>query len=82
MSFIDHRRFESAFESIDKAILPRLSLLLDGVLDSAALARPGVDAEDHAEALRRNARQLDRLAGLVAAVAPHAQREVAPRIAA
>lgn len=74
MSFIDHRRFETALESIDKAILPSLCQLLDGVLDSAALARPGFDAERHSAGLRRSARQVDRLARLVAAVAPHGRR--------
>ncbi|HEV2816765.1 MAG TPA: hypothetical protein VGW40_06040 [Allosphingosinicella sp.] len=74
MSHIDHRQFESALATIDKAILPSLSRLLDGVLDSAALARPGVDAEHYSAGLRRSARQVDQLARLVGLVAPHAQR--------
>jgi len=37
-----------AFESIDRSILPSLTSLLDNLLDSAALARPGVDADLHA----------------------------------
>ena len=57
--------------AIDKAILPSLSRLLDGVIDSAALARPGVDAEDYSAGLRRTARQVDQLTRLVALVAPH-----------
>ena len=75
MSFHDHRQFGQALDSIDKAILPNLSRLLDGVLDSAALARPGVDAEAYAAGLRRTARQMDQLTRLVALVAPHAQPE-------
>lgn len=71
MSHIDHRQFESALDTIDKAILPSLSKLLDSVIDSAALARPGTDAEDHARGLRRTARQVDQLTRLVGLVAPH-----------
>ena len=69
MSHIDHRQFEGALDTIDRAILPSLSRLLDGVLDSAALARPGVDAEDYSAGLRRAARQVDQLSRLVALVA-------------
>jgi len=73
MSFHDHRPFGQAFDTIDKAILPNLSRLLDGVIDSAALARPGINAEAYATGLRRTARQMDQLTRLVALVAPHAQ---------
>ena len=71
MSYIDHRQFESALERIDVAILPGLSHLLDDVIDSAALARPGVDAEAYAEGLRRTAVQVAQLTRLIALVAPH-----------
>lgn len=69
MSVHNHRQFESALASIDQAILPNLSRLLDSVLDSAALARPGVDAEAYSAGLRRTARQMTRLTALVGAVA-------------
>lgn len=59
MSHIDHRQFASG---LDAAILPGLSHMLDLLLDSASLARPGVDAESHAAALRIAARELDVLA--------------------
>jgi hypothetical protein len=81
MSHIDHRQFGSALDRIDQAILPSLSRLLDGVLDSAALARPGVDAEDYSAGLRRTARQVDQLSRLVALVAPH-QRAAARNVSA
>ena len=81
MSHIDHRQFESALDTIDKAILPSLSRLLDSVIDSAALARPGVDAEHYSAGLRRTARQVDQLSRLVALVAPH-QRATARNISA
>ena len=71
MSLIDHRQFETALDTIDKAILPSLSRLLDDVIDSAALARPGVDAEGYSAGLRKTARQVDQLTRLVALVAPH-----------
>jgi hypothetical protein len=71
MSHIDHRQFDTALAAIDRAILPSLSQLLDSVIDSAALARPGVDAEDYSADLRRTARQVDQLTRLVALVAPH-----------
>ena len=69
MSVHDHRQFETALTRIDEAILPNLSRLLDHVLDSAALARPGVDAEDYAAGLRRTAEQMAQLTVLVGAVA-------------
>jgi len=71
MSFVDHRQFDTALDRIDKAILPSLSRLLDSVIDNAALARPGIDAEEYSDGLRRTARQVDQLTRLVALVAPH-----------
>lgn len=81
MSHIDHRQFETALDRIDVAILPSLSRLLDGVIDSAALARPGVDAEEHSAGLRKTARQVEQLTRLIALVAPH-QRSSAANISA
>ena len=81
MSHIDHRQFETALDRIDVAILPSLSRLLDSVIDSAALARPGVDAEDYSAGLRKTARQVEQLTRLIALVAPH-QRSSAARISA
>jgi len=69
MSFHDHRQFDGALASIDQAILPNLSRLLDGVIESASLARPGADAEAYSAGLRKTARQLDGLTRLVALVA-------------
>jgi hypothetical protein len=69
MSVHNHRQFESALAGLDRAILPNLSRLLDSVLESAALARPGVDAGDYAAGLRRTARQLGHLTALVGAAA-------------
>ena len=71
MSFVDHRQFEGALDKIDVAVLPSLSRLLDDLIDSAALARPGVDAEEHSASLRKTARQVEQLTRLIALVAPH-----------
>jgi hypothetical protein len=73
-----HRQVDEALGSIEEAILPRLSLLIDTVLDSASLARPGHDAERYAAELRETARQVDGLTRLVAAVAPERRRAQPP----
>jgi len=72
MSFQNHRQFSNALERIDQTVLPNLARLLDGVLDSAALARPGVDALAYADALRHGAVQVGQLGALVGAVAQRA----------
>ncbi len=69
MSFQNHRQFTNALERIDRTVLPNLSRLLDGVLESAALARPGIDAIHHADVLRHSAAQVAQLTALVGAVA-------------
>ena len=69
MSHFDHRQFDPAAAGLDTPILPHLSRILDSLLDSAALARPGHDAEAYAAGLRATARQLDALTGLFEAVA-------------
>jgi hypothetical protein len=69
MSFQNHRQFSNALERIDQTVLPNLSRLLDGVLESAALARPGIDALSYADALRESAGQVAQLSALVGAVA-------------
>jgi hypothetical protein len=74
MSLYNHRQFEHALARIDQAILPNLSRLLDSVIESAALARPGVDGEAYAAGLRDTAVQMDRLTRLIGAVA---QRNIA-----
>jgi len=73
------KRIGESLDEIEGAILPRLSHLLDGLLDSAALARPGADADIYATGLRYTAFQLETLTRLVAAVAPMAQPADASR---
>lgn len=74
MSNENYGQFRQALAGVDAAILPNLSRLLDDVLDSASLARPGVDAEAYATRLRASARQLEQLTKLVEAVTPFTQR--------
>jgi hypothetical protein len=69
MSVHNHRQFESALAGLDQTILPSLSRLLDSVLESAALARPGKDAEAYAAGLRKTAHQMGQLTALVSMVA-------------
>ena len=74
MSSENYGQFRDALAGVDAAILPNLSRLLDDVLDSASLARPGIDAHAYAARLRASARQLEQLTKLVEAVTPFAQR--------
>jgi hypothetical protein len=60
------------FDAPEEAILPSLSTALDSLLETAALARPGHDAEAHAAALRSLGRALAELAREVEALAPAA----------
>lgn len=55
-----------AFEAIESSILPSLTMLIE----QAAVAEPGVDAEAKAEELRALARQLESLTLLLQNGAP------------
>jgi hypothetical protein len=72
---------DAAFESIQAAILPHAALLLDCLLDSAALAVPGLDCAVYADELRSLAARVDDLTAQVAALAP-AQQPPRARISA
>jgi hypothetical protein len=62
MSSADRQHaLDEAFERIEASILPSLSLVLDSLLDAAALARPGVDAEIYAAELRTIGAELESL---------------------
>ncbi|HEX8621365.1 MAG TPA: hypothetical protein VF718_05280 [Allosphingosinicella sp.] len=65
------RQLEEAFERIEETILPSLSLMLDAMLDAAALARPGHDGEVFAAELRTLGFQLEELTREVESVSPH-----------
>ena len=66
----DQERVAQALERVEEAILPRLSLMLDSLLDAASLARPGFDAETYANEIRTLATELDSIAGQIEAVSP------------
>ena len=61
---------EEALERIEETILPSISMMLDTLLDAAALARPGVDAEIYAAELRTIALQLEALTRQVESISP------------
>ena len=61
---------DAAFDSIEASILPGVSLLLDGLIDSAVLALPGIDSAAYALELRSLAGQVDDLTRRVALLAP------------
>lgn len=53
------RELDAAFDRIEQTVLPTIAAMLDAVIDSAAGARPGLDAEAYAEALRKLAEEVD-----------------------
>jgi hypothetical protein len=65
-----NRQLNEAFERIEETILPSLSMMLDALLDAAALARPGHDAEAFAAELRTLGLQLEELTRQVEAASP------------
>ncbi|HZG09227.1 MAG TPA: hypothetical protein VEZ70_09635 [Allosphingosinicella sp.] len=60
---------DEAFDTIEAAILPSLSAMLDSLLDAASLGRPGVDAAAYAANLKQLANELQSLTRQVEAVA-------------
>jgi hypothetical protein len=64
------RQLDEALERIEETILPSLSLMLDTLLEAAALARPGHDGEIFAAELRTLGFQLEELTRQVEAVSP------------
>jgi len=67
------RQLDEAFERIEETILPSLSLMLDTLLDAAALARPGHDGEAFAAELRTLGLQLEALTRQIEAASPAAR---------
>jgi hypothetical protein len=65
-----NQELQEAFERIEETILPSLSMMLDAMLDAAALARPGHDGEVFAAELRTLGFQLEELTRHVEAVSP------------
>ena len=60
MSYAESSRsLDAAFARIEGAILPSLTMMLDALLDTAALARPGADAASYAAELKILAAELE-----------------------
>ena len=72
------RPVSEAIARIEDSVLPALSAALDGLLDSAALARPGADADLHATELRFAADKLAALGELLEAVQGYAPPAESP----
>lgn len=71
MGHLDQKEgLDRAFERIEETILPSISMMLDTLLDAAALGRPGIDAEAYAAELRTIALQLESLTQQVEAISP------------
>ena len=62
------RELETAFDRIEQTVLPSIAAVLDAVIDSAAGARPGIDAEAYAEALRALTREVEAAQAALAAM--------------
>lgn len=65
---------DEAFERIEEEILPSLSFILDSLLDAAALARPGADADIYAAELRTIGAELESLTRQVEALSAQQKR--------
>jgi hypothetical protein len=61
---------DEAFDEIEESILPSISMMLDTLLEAAALARPGRDADAYAAELRTIALQLEELIQQVENISP------------
>lgn len=71
MASVDKQQgLDEAFDRIEETILPSISMMLDTLLDAAALARPGMDAQVYAAELRTIALQLEELTRQVEAISP------------
>jgi hypothetical protein len=64
------RELDAALDRIEQTVLPTIASVLDAVIDSAAGARPGIDAEAYAEALRALAKEVEQAEAALAAILP------------
>jgi hypothetical protein len=71
------RSLDRSFDQIEGAILPSIGLLLDCLLDAAAAARPGIDANVQAGELRLLARHIEELTRQVETLVPSQTAEPA-----
>jgi hypothetical protein len=64
------RGLDEAFDRIEETILPSISLVLDELLDAAALVRSGHEGDSYAAELRTIALQLEELTRQVESISP------------
>jgi hypothetical protein len=64
------REVDAALDRIEQTVLPSIAAVLDAVIDSAAGARPGLDAEAYAEALRALSREVEAAQAALASLLP------------
>ena len=69
---------EAAFDRIERTVLPSVAAVLDAVIDSAAGARPGIDAEAYAGALRALTREVEAAQAALAAMGENANATARP----
>ena len=65
-------RIDHALERLEAAILPEISALIGGLVDAAALAKPGVDAEARAAEIRALTAEVEKLGREVEGLSPAA----------
>jgi hypothetical protein len=65
-----NRSLDAAFARIEGSILPSVTLMLDALLDAAAMARPGSDALHYAAEIGTLAEQLKMVTRQVETLAP------------
>ncbi len=70
-------RLDEALDRIESTILPSISLMLDTLLDAAALAGPGVNGAVYAAELRTVALQLEELTRQMDGLTPPAADQAA-----
>lgn len=64
------RSLDAAFVRIEGSILPSVTMMLDALLDAAAMARPGMDALHYAAEIGTLAAQLETVTRQVETLAP------------
>ncbi len=65
------RELDAALDRIEQTVLPSIAAVLDAVIDSAAGARPGLDAEAYAAALRTLSKEVEAAQAALASLPPN-----------
>jgi hypothetical protein len=82
-SLSSHDRLDQALEHIEGTILPNIAVMLDNILEAAALAKPGANGDVYAFALRALAAQAENLTREMGNISPVGfGRELPKRVSA